>query len=421
MTRLLMAIYLLLSLLLVSASCAGVQSEPPTPLEQIAPPIGPTTPANEGGIPTLEAAEPLGTAPEPNEAESLRAGRPASAEPNAPAASERPRPTAHEETDQPPDQAVAPEPDLVDESEPNTPAIAEPNDAPPAEPIEPVSAEPNEPMEIQLPVEAVQAQDVEPGDAASFYQEYAELLQQYVRTDGRVDYDGLRRKRLRLRELLAQPDELDPGIYRKWTPDEKLALWINVYNLKMLDIIARNYPVQSSWWLRLTWPPSDIRHIEGIWSQYRFIVMDEEFTLGEVERRFFAKTFADPRAFLATTYAGRSSPPLRRTPYRGRELGRQLNEQVKAFLTDGQGVRIDRDKGVVYLSALFKPAWRGKEFLARYGTDKKFKNRVPETRAVLNFITRYLGANDVYFLEVENYSLEYTNFDWRLNDASTGY
>jgi len=215
--------------------------------------------------------------------------------------------------------------------------------------------------------------------------------------------------------------DLDPNSYAAWSSDEKLAFWINAYNLKLLEIITRNYPIQSSWWLRLTWPPSDIRHVPGIWTDYKFIVMGEEFTLAEVERRFFHRTFSEPRAYLAIGYACRSGPPLRRQPYDGEHLARQLDEQVKAFLASPQGLRIDRQTMVVHLSAIFKPAWRGKEFLARYGTDKKFKDRDPETRAVLNFITGYLSREDIYFLETENYTIEYTNFDWRLNDTSRGY
>ena len=145
--------------------------------------------------------------------------------------------------------------------------------------------------------------------------------------------------------------------------------------------------------------------------------MDEEFTLGEVERRLLSKTFADPRAYLAIAYAGRSSPSLRRTPYRGAKLNQQLDAQVKAFLASRQGFRIDRSKNIVFLSALFRPSWRGKDFVDRYATDKKFKDRPAETRAVLNFLTRYLSQEDIYFLEVENYTISYMNFDWRLNDA----
>jgi hypothetical protein len=210
-------------------------------------------------------------------------------------------------------------------------------------------------------------------------------------------------------------------VYQRWPRDEKLAFWINAYNAKMLDIITRNYPIQSSWWLRLTWPPDDIRHIRGIWTDFKLLMMDEEFTLSEVERRLFQKTFEDPRICLALTYASRSSPSLRRQPYQGPGLDRQLDEQVRQFLTSPQGLQIDRRGMVVRLSALFKPTWRGAEFVARYGTDKKFKTCDAETRAVLNFITGYLSREDVYFLEVENYAIEYMNFNWRLNDTSRGY
>ncbi len=257
--------------------------------------------------------------------------------------------------------------------------------------------------------------------AAIIFKEYGEILETCVREDGRVDYGVLRRRRLDLKPLLMKLGDLDPNAYQRWSRDERLAFWINVYNAKMLEIIARNYPIQSSWWLRLTWPPDDIRHIRGIWTDFKLLVMDEEFTLSEVERRLFQKTFEDPRVYLALTYASRSSPYLRRQPYQGPRLDRQLDEQVRQFLTSPQGLGIDRRSMVVRLSALFKPTWRGAEFVNRYGTDKKFKTCDAETRAVLNFVSSYLPREDAYFLEVENYAIEYMNFDWRLNDTSRGY
>jgi hypothetical protein len=413
MTKLAMTICLLLSLLPALTGCAGAGSQPQAPPQQITEPnarasVGTQNTASGPQTRASRAWEPF---PPPANVDSPDT-HPNFAEPNDPTATKTPEPAAAERIAGPLPTAT-PEPNQIAASEPNAPLAPEPN--------EPVSSEPNEPTKMQPLPEAAKANDLGADGLGSFYEEYTEILQEYVRPDGHVDYNSLRRKRLLLRELLAKPDELEPRVYEGWTQPEKLALWINVYNLKVLDVIARNYPIQSSWWLRLTWPPSDIRHIEGIWSDYRFIVMDEQFTLGEVERRFFRKTFGDPRVFLAITYASRSGPPLPRTPYRGNELDRQLDEQAKTFLTNGKGLRIDRNKGVVYLSALFKPTWRGKEFVARYGTDKKFKNRPPETRAVLSFITRYLTPDDVYFLEVENYSLEYTNFDWRLDDASNGH
>ena len=303
-----------------------------------------------------------------------------------------------------PEQTSAIAPDRIEAAEPNDGQVTEPNDAPPA------STEPND----------TTAAAHEGAASYSFPEGYADILEAYVQDDGWVDYGSLRRRRLELKPLLMELDELDPNLYRRWSRDEKLAFWINAYNLKMLEIITRNYPIESSWWLRLTWPPSDIRHIKGIWTDYKFIVMDEEFTLAEVERRFFHETFQDPRVYLALTYTSRSSPPLRREPYGRDALDEQLDRQVKKFLAGDLGLRIDRSNMVVHLSALFKPTWHGKEFVARYGTDKKFKGRDAETRATLNFITNYLSRDDVYFLEVENYTIAYINFDWRLNDRSGG-
>jgi hypothetical protein len=107
--------------------------------------------------------------------------------------------------------------------------------------------------------------------------------------------------------------------------------------------------------------------------------------------------------------------------YRGENLDRQLDEQVRKFLSNPRGFRGDRRSMVVRLSTLFKPAWRGQEFVNRYGTDKKFKTCDAQTGAVLNFISGYLAREDAYFLEAENYAVECMNFDWRLTDISRGY
>ncbi len=293
--------------------------------------------------------------------------------------------------------------------------VVTPIQIPPIGPNAPTSDKTSEPNKV-APAPA-QAHD----EAGAIFREYTEILRTYVREDGLVDYGALRRRRLDLKPLLMTLSELDPNACRNWSPQERLAFWINAYNLKMLDIVTRNYPIQSSWWLRLTWPPDDLRHIQGIWTDYKLVVMDEEFTLAEVEQCFFRKTFGDPRVYLALAYACQSSPVLSRRPYRGDDLDRQLDRQVRQFLSSPRGLQIDRRSRAVRLSALFKPAWRGKEFVSRYGTDKKFKACDPETRAVLNFISGYLSRDDAYFLEAENYTVEYMNFDWRLNDTSRGY
>ncbi|GAH78925.1 unnamed protein product, partial [marine sediment metagenome] len=230
--------------------------------------------------------------------------------------------------------------------------------------------------------------------------------------------------RLELKQLLQEFADLDPNEYNSWPKEDKIAFWINAYNIKMLKIIVDNYPIKSYPLLRPFpgWSPNSIRHIGkrigGIGKQ-KFTVTGEEFTLLEVERRFFRKQFDEPRVFFAISGACLSSPPLRNEPYYGHKLYKQLDDQTKRFLSSPRAFKIDRGKQIVYLSAILQPTtWYGKEFISKYGTNKKFKDQQPATRAVLNFLTNYISKQDVSFLELKNYSVKYIGYDWRINDSS---
>ena len=273
-------------------------------------------------------------------------------------------------------------------------------------PIEPSKAEPPK----------VEPPTPKPVPTVSFHDKCANILNNFVDDKAMVDYKMLKRNRLELKTLLDEFDNLDPNEYNSWTKEDKIAFWLNAYNIQMLKIITNNYPIRSSRIRRVFWPPTSIRHIPGIWDKYKFLVMDEQFTLTEIEQRFFRREFGEPRVFLAISHASLSSPPLRNEPYYGHKLYKQLDDQAKRFLSSPLAFRIDRKKQIVYLSAIFQPTWHGSEFISKYGTDKKFKDQQPAVRAVLNFATNYISERDVSFLEVENYSIKYISYDWRLNE-----
>ncbi|MHC4190994.1 MAG: DUF547 domain-containing protein [Planctomycetota bacterium] len=281
-----------------------------------------------------------------------------------------------------------------------------------------VEAEPNDVQARPDEVVPAEPDKVEPPPAASFHDKCAEVLKNFVNAQGMVDYKTLRRKRLDLKALLDEFDNLDPNEYSSWPKADKIAFWINAYNIQMLKIITDNYPIKSSRFLRIFpgWGPKSILHIKGIWTDHKFLVMDEEFTLAEIEKRFFRKEFADSRIFFALNRASLSGPPLRNEPYYGEKLNKQLEDQVKRFLSSPHAFRIDKAKQRVYLSALFQKTEYGQEFISKYGIDKKFKDQQPATRAVLNFITNYVSGPVVSFLEVGNYSVQYIRYDWTIND-----
>lgn len=261
------------------------------------------------------------------------------------------------------------------------------------------------------------------GDA--FNEKFEELFTAYVNDEGRVDYNKLQFKQLLIKAMLAEVAMLEPKEYDAWSRDEKIAFWVNTYNLKILDIITDNYPIDSVRVRRLWWPPDSIRHIPPIsqvgtpkWDRYKFIVMDEQFTLLEIENRFFREKLKDPRIFLAISFASIGGPPLRNEPYYGKSLEQQLEDQAKRYLNSPEGLEIKTKKEQVRLSVLFEPSlpWFGNEFLEDYATDKKFKNQKPEIRAVLNFAIKYLPPHKKNILETGNYEVQFKAYDWRLND-----
>jgi hypothetical protein len=201
--------------------------------------------------------------------------------------------------------------------------------------------------------------------------------------------------------------------------EQQIAFWINAYNIKMLSIITENYPIESNRILRMLWPPDSVRHIDqkigGIEKQ-KFIVMNEEFTLAELEQKIFYQRCNEPRAFFALTHASLSSPLLRTEPYTGSRLNELLDDQIKKYLSADSNFQIDKSNKIVYLPAMLQDSWYGKYFTEKYGTDKKFKDQTPETAATLNFVIKYLSPDDASFLELQNYDVSYINYNWLIND-----
>jgi len=369
-------------------------------------------------------ADPNQTEPdktEPNEAE------PVKSEPNGikPAQTESnqtdPNQVKSDQADPNQFESVKTEPNDVEpaKTEPNhvESAIVEPNDTEPND-VEPNDVEPNDVEPNNVEPNAVEPDKVEPNQPVAFHDKCAEILKTFVNKKGMVDYKTLRRKRLKLKALTDEFDNLDRRVYDSWPKNDKIAFWINAYNIHKLNVVTDNYPIHGSRFLIPIWGPNSIRHIEKIINRYKFLVMDEQFRFPDVEARFFCKEFDDPRIFFALTQATLSGPPLRNEPYTGRKLDKQLNDQVVNFLSSPLSFRIDKAKEKVYLSTIFQATWYGKEFISKYGIDRKFKDQQPATRAVLNFITHYVSKETASFLEVENYSVQFIKYDWTINDGT---
>ncbi|MFC1762534.1 DUF547 domain-containing protein [Planctomycetota bacterium] len=249
-----------------------------------------------------------------------------------------------------------------------------------------------------------------------FYRQCNSILTNYVNDEGLVDYPRLRRQRFRLEAILKEISRLSPNAYQRWEVSDRLAFWINTYNLNAMNIVAQNYPLRGSRWMNLYYGLDSLRHLRGYKNQYKFLVMDEEYTLMAVEQRIFRKQFSEPLVLFALTQQTLSGPRLLNAAYRGAELMTQLNEQAQEFILGRWGIRIDHSKEKVSLSALLLN--HSDDFLAEYTIDRKFKDHPPKIRAVLNFASAHTAHNDSSFLETGNYLVDSLPYDWTVNSQS---
>lgn len=248
------------------------------------------------------------------------------------------------------------------------------------------------------------------------YERYAAVFTTYVNDQGMVDYKGLKAHPQDLNIFLAQVEQLDRTVYNQWMENEKMAFWINAYNALTLKAIITHYPIKSSWRASLLYPKNSIRQISGVWDKLKFTVMGEKMTLDNIEHDTLRKAFNEPRIHMALVCAAMGCPPLRNEPYSGTELDAQLDDQTRRFLKNSQKFRMARDEGRVYLSSILK--WFGEDFIESYGTKEKFSEQSEAERAVLNFISDYLGEAEREYLLTGKYSIKYLDYDWSLNEQT---
>src|SRR5262245_34588704 len=128
----------------------------------------------------------------------------------------------------------------------------------------------------------------------------------------RVDYASLRGS-ADWEALLASLRAAEPA--RLATRAERLAFWIDAYNVLAIDLVRRHYPVEG------------IRSIGSllspVWKRPAGEVGGRPYSLDEIEHAIL-RPLGEPRVHGAIVCASVSCPPLRREPYRAAELAAQL-------------------------------------------------------------------------------------------------
>ncbi len=152
---------------------------------------------------------------------------------------------------------------------------------------------------------------------------------------------------------------------------EKLAFYINAYNILALKMIADHWPLESIKDLGNFFSP--------VWNKRAGTLGGNPVTLGGVEHKIL-RPMGDPRIHFAIVCASVSCPDLRSEPYLAGKIDVQLDDQVRQFLNNpGKGLRIGEK--TIHVSRIFD--WFEEDFDATGGVAtfvKRYRSQLPELK-----------------------------------------
>lgn len=241
------------------------------------------------------------------------------------------------------------------------------------------------------------------------YQAYAKILASHVH-DGRVDYQALAADRAALAEITSGFGAVDGAAERAWTREERLAFWINAYNVFTLQAIVDHYPIRAGWFT--LGPRNSIRQIAGVWDRLTWRVAGRSVTLDDIEHRIIRPEFKEPRIHFAVNCASIGCPPLRSEPYRASTLSAQLDANARSFLASPQGLRVDA--GSLVVTSILK--WYGDDFVDAFGVDPP-AGRTPTEAAILRVVEAFGPPEAASLARNPAVKIRFLDYDWTLNDV----
>ncbi|MFU8787758.1 MAG: DUF547 domain-containing protein [Methylobacter sp.] len=132
--------------------------------------------------------------------------------------------------------------------------------------------------------------------------------------------------------------------------EEKLAFYINTYNILALKMVLDNFPVDSI---------KDVGNVlSPVWKKTAGEIGGKEVSLDAIENDVIRK-MGEPRIHFAIVCASVSCPDLRTEPYTAEKLNVQLDDQAKSFLNNAKK-GLNDDGKVIHVSKIFD--WFGKDF-----------------------------------------------------------
>jgi len=213
-----------------------------------------------------------------------------------------------------------------------------------------------------------------PAISAADHSTWNNLLKSHVTEDGKVDYKGFIKDKIRLNAYTQYLSEHTPD--KSWSENEKLAYWINAYNAFTIALIIEHYPTKS------------IMDIKNAWDIDFIHLGNKTYTLNDIEHQIIRKEFDEPRIHFVLVCAAISCPVLLNEAYISAKLDQQLQHQGELFINDPSKNSIKANKANV--SQLFN--WFGDDF-TKNGSLIDYLNQFSEIKLDPNATIDFLEYN----------------------------
>tara|TARA_B100000795_G_scaffold264138_1_gene244245 strand:- start:931 stop:1674 length:744 start_codon:yes stop_codon:yes gene_type:complete len=210
------------------------------------------------------------------------------------------------------------------------------------------------------------------------HQLWNEVLEKHVSNKGVVNYKEIAKSK-KFEKYLSQLASSNP-YGAKWSKEDRLCFWINVYNAFTIKLIINNPGIKS------------IKEIDEPWSNKFIEINEESISLGEIEHEILRKQ-NEPMIHFAIVCASLSCPVLLNRAYEPDSLKEQLVAQAKCFINDPK--RNNLTSKELSLSKIFK--WFRIDFTKRNN--------------LIHFINKYSKV------EINtNAEISFRDYDWKLNN-----
>ncbi|PIQ58292.1 MAG: DUF547 domain-containing protein [Bdellovibrio sp. CG12_big_fil_rev_8_21_14_0_65_39_13] len=248
------------------------------------------------------------------------------------------------------------------------------------------------------------------GQSTDFDHSYADFSKTLKKNvvileDGRasqIDYKNVDRERLKnyIQTSLQQKKEVVDG----WKREKQLAFYFNLYNALTIELILRNYPIDSIKELGSGFPL-----FQSPWKRKFFFLFGEMSYLDRIEHELTRgnSNLLDPLVHFAFNCASIGCPALLNEAFTPTHLEEQLQKATKNFLRDRSRNYIKGN--TLHVSSIFK--W--------YRTD--FEKGLRGFNSLKDFFSFYAESltdtvNHFKMLKAKDYKIKFTEYNWNLND-----